>query len=157
MEFTAGDIAALVVAAGGGAGLSSLLTTFFQRRKFKAEADAILVQNETTEMEYIKKSFKELNEETKAQFNEFKESAKAEIKELKDEVEKLKESNSSLDKTVNDLNHKLSDLMAWVEGDNKRYREWLEAKIHEMDSSVKFPPTTDPPSMYENKQEPPTD
>lgn len=116
-------LAVLVGAIGGGTGLAATLTAIFQYRKYKAEADAARVANEQTEMEYIKQSFKELNEETKKQFSEFRESAKAEIKSLHEEIDKLKESNSVLDAAVKDLNYKLSSLMSWVEGDNKRYRD----------------------------------
>lgn len=141
-------LGAVLAAIGGGTGLSAVLVTIFSYRKYRAEADATRVANEQTEMEYIKKSFKELNEETKAQFNEFKESAKAEIKGLHEEIDRLRESNATLDSTVRELKDNLSSLMAWVEGDNKRYREWLEAKVHELDPSILFPPTTDPPNMH---------
>lgn len=132
---------------GGGAGLASVLTVVFSYRKFRAEAEAARVQNEETEMEYIKKSFKELNEETKTQFREFKESSAAEIKGLHEEIDRL-------NATIKELNNKLLSLMSWVEGDNKRYREWLENKIHELDPSIGFIDTTDPPNIYANEQPP---
>ena len=147
-------LAVLFGAIGGGTGIAATLTAIFQYRKYKAEADAARVANEQTEMEYIKQSFKELNEETKKQFSEFKESAKAEIKSLHEEIDKLKDSNSVLDAAVKDLNHKLSSLMSWVEGDNKRYREWLENKLQELDPSIRFPDTTDPPNVYRDDNKP---
>ena len=151
-------ISVAIGAIGGGTGIAAVLTVIFQRRKYKAEAEAARVANEQTEMEYIKKSFKELNEDTKNQFNEFKESARAEIQSLHAEIDKLKESNSMMGSTVKDLNRKLSSLMAWVEGDNRRYREWLENKIQELDPSIQFPDTTDPPNVYsDDKQESPVE
>ena len=55
------DVVIAIVSALGGGGITSILTTVLSRKKFKAEADSIRVQNEETEMEYIKKSFKEGN------------------------------------------------------------------------------------------------
>lgn len=134
-------LSVILGAIGGGAGLASVLTVIFSYRKYRAEAEAARVHNEQTEMEYIKKSFKELNEETKTQFREFKESSAAEIKGLHEEIDRL-------NATIKELNNKLLSLMSWVEGDNKRYREWLENKIHEFDPSIGFIDTTDPPNIY---------
>jgi len=134
-------LSVILGAIGGGAGLASVLTVLFSYRKYRAEAEAARVHNEQTEMEYIKKSFKELNEETKTQFREFKESSAAEIKGLHEEIDRL-------NATIKELNNKLLSLMSWVEGDNKRYREWLENKIREFDPSIGFIDTTDPPNIY---------
>lgn len=149
------DVVIAIVSALGGGGITSILTTVLSRKKFKAEADSIRVQNEETEMEYIKKSFKELNEETKAQFNEFKDTAKATIDELKEEIKELRESNeklhyesTSLKSSVDDLKQKLTSLMNWVTGDDKRYRDWLEKTLQDLDPSIEFPSHTDPPNVF---------
>ena len=94
------SIVAIIGALIGGGGVSSVLTLFFSKRKYKAEADALRIKNEQTEMDYIKQSFKELNEETKRQYNEFKESASAEIESLHKQVEDLQNSNKNLEKTI---------------------------------------------------------
>lgn len=151
------SIVAIIGALIGGGGVSSVLTLFFSKRKYKAEADALRIKNEQTEMDYIKQSFKELNEETKRQYNEFKESASAEIESLHKQVEDLQNSNKNLEKTVDDLNKRLTSLITWVTVDDQRYRAWLENKIHELDPSIEFPEFIAPPSVVTNDDSPPED
>ena len=125
-------IAAILGAIGGGAGLAAVLTVRFQYRKFRAEAEKLRIENEHTEMEYVKKSLIELQGELKA------------------EITELRESNKILEQRIDVLNKKIISLMNWIMGDDHRYRSWLEAKIHEMDPSVEFPHLSDPPSVFDD-------
>ena len=123
-------IVAILGAIGGGAGLAAVLTVIFQHKKFRAEAEALRIQNERTEMEYVKQSLIELHEK------------------LKTEISEVRESNKILEQRVDILNKKIVSLMKWIMGDDHRYRSWLENKIHEMDPSVEFPHLSDPPEVF---------
>lgn len=123
-------VAAILGALGGGAGIAAVLTVIFQFRKFKAEAKAIQIKNETAEMDYVKKSLIELHEQLKKEMNE------------------LRESNKILEQRVDVLNKKIVSLMNWIMGDDHRYRSWLESKLHELDPSIEFPNLSDPPDVF---------
>lgn len=138
-------IAAIIGSIFGVSGLTGMLVVIFSYRKYKAEGDRVRVENEKTELEYLKKSFIELNEETKRQFNEFKETTRSEI-------EELTETNKILSHKIEVLNDKLSSLMQWVMNDDRKYRQWLEQRLHEFDPNMKFPDTIDPPDVFVDDQ-----
>lgn len=139
-------VVALVGALVGGGGIAGMLVVIFSYRKYKAEGDKVRVENEKTELEYLKKSFIELNEETKRQFNEFKTTTKAEL-------EELRETNRILSHKIEVLTDKLSSLMQWVMSDDSKYREWLEHRLHQLDPDMQFPERSDPPDVFIDDEE----
>ena len=139
-------IAAIIGTIFGTGGLAGLLVVIFSYRKYIAEADQIRVENEKTEIQYLKDSFIELNEETKRQFAEFKQMTKTELDELR-------ETNKILSHRIEVLNDKLSSLMQWVLVDDRQYREWLEQRLHELDPDMKFPPKVEPPDVFISDEE----
>lgn len=134
---TVSVIVAIFGALGGGTGLATILVVLFSYKKYKAEAETIMVNNEKqhkaneqNEMEFVKKSLIELQSMTK------------------EEMEELRKENKILEQRIDTMNKKLSSLMNWIVGDDHRYRSWLESKLHELDPSLEFPHLTDPPSVF---------
>lgn len=137
MEATTALIVAIITAIGGGSGLAAVLVVVFSYKKYKAEAETIMVgnekqhkENEQKEMEYVKQSLIELQNVTKAEMTE------------------LRKENKVLEQRIDTLNKKLSSLMNWIVCDDHKYRSWLESKLHELDPSLEFPKVADPPSVF---------
>lgn len=127
---------AIIGALGGATGISTLLVTVFQRKKYKAEAETIEAQNQTTiihnqqeEMKFVTNQMRDLQEMYKKEMTE------------------IRESNQKLQKKVDKLNKKLVTLMNWIVVDNRKYQTWLEGKLREYDPNIAFPDHTEPPDV----------
>ena len=128
---TANLILAIITALGGTAGITSVITTIFQRKKMKAEAESVKIQNDKAVMDYVTNALKNLSE-----------TYKSDQEKLKEELQKQKD-------LVADLNRKLASLMNWIVNDNHKYRSWLESKLRECDPDIELPEVSDPPNVFQ--------
>lgn len=140
----------------GGTTIVELVRLFLSRRKYKQEAEALRVKNEENAskneqnvMDYVKKSMIELTDQLKQDKQELRE----ENAELRATLKQLEESNRVLERRVDSLNTKVVNLMNWIMGDDRRYRQWLEEKLHELDPSLEFPKLSDPPNVLDEDEE----
>lgn len=128
---TANLILAIITALGGTAGITSVITTIFQRKKMKAEAESVKIENDKAVMDYVTNALKNLSE-----------TYKSDQEKLKEELQKQKD-------LVADLNRKLASLMNWIVNDNHKYRAWLESKLRECDPDIELPEVSDPPNVFQ--------
>lgn len=117
----------------GTGGLSALLTGILSARKYRSEAlkteqeaESLKVQN----MDYIHKRLQEISESQNQ------------------ESIKLRQRNDELNNKIEVLNDKLQTIMEWVVYDNQQYRQWLEARLLELDPDIEFPRCSPPPKIF---------
>lgn len=128
---TANLIIAIITALGGTAGITSVVTIIFQRKKMKAEAESVKIENDKAVMDYVTNALKNLSE-----------TYKSDQEKLKEELQKQKD-------LVADLNKRLASLMNWIVNDNHKYRSWLESKLRECAPDIELPEVSDPPNVFQ--------